>query len=134
MVKLVLLFGAPFPKMVLLFGAHNSKKWSTILLNGSPFWSFVQQILQCSKWSMILVSKNDMVLFSSPFFYQKVDECISFNPLILYFTHRRNEERGQGGPRVPPIRSKIGPKRSKVGPFWSVIFLENISRKFNFRS
>ena len=83
LVKLVLLFGAPFPKMVLLFGAHNSKKWSTILLNGSPFWSFVQQILQCSKWSMILVSKNDMVLFSSPFFYQKVDECISYSRSCL---------------------------------------------------
>ena len=32
------------------------------------------------------------------------------------------------------FRSKIGPKRSKVGPFWGVIFLENTSRKFNFRS
>ena len=29
--------------------------------------------------------------------------------------HRRNEERGQGGPWDPPIRSKIGKIRSKMG-------------------
>ena len=29
--------------------------------------------------------------------------------------HRRNEERNQGGPWAPPIRSKIGKIRSKMG-------------------
>ena len=43
--------------------------------------------------------------------------------------HRRNEERAQGVPWAPPIRSKmgsirskIGDKRTKMGPFWGVVF------------
>ena len=43
--------------------------------------------------------------------------------------HRRNEERAQGVPWAPPIRSKKGPIRSKIGgertkmgPFLGVVF------------
>ena len=53
--------------------------------------------------------------------------------------HRRNEERDQGVPWAPPIRSKMGPirskigdKRPKMGPFWGVVFHENTSRKSKF--
>ena len=55
--------------------------------------------------------------------------------------HRRNEERAQGVPWAPPIRSKMGPIRSKIGeirtkigPFWGVVFHENTSCKSKFRS
>ena len=55
--------------------------------------------------------------------------------------HRRNEERDQGVPWAPPIRSKmgsirskIGDKRTKMGPFWGVVFHENNSSKSKFGS
>ena len=55
--------------------------------------------------------------------------------------HRRNEERAQGVPWAPPMRSKMGPIRSKIGekmtkmePFWGFVFHENTSSKSKFRS
>ena len=54
--------------------------------------------------------------------------------------HRCNEERAQGVPWAPPIRSKMGPKRSKIGKkdlngtFWGVVDYENSSSKSKFRS
>ena len=59
----------------------------------------------------------------------------------LEFDHRRNEERGQGGPLAPPIRSKIGKIRSKMGaksfkmgPFWGMVIHENTCCKTKFKS
>ena len=47
------------------------------------------------------------------------------------YKHRRNEERAQGVPWAPPIRSKMGPIRSKIGeirtkigPFWVLSFMK----------
>ena len=52
--------------------------------------------------------------------------------------HRRNEERAQGVPWAPPMRSKMGPIRSKIGekePKWSgFVFYENTFSESKFRS
>ena len=55
--------------------------------------------------------------------------------------HRRNEERGQGGPWAPPIRSKMGLikskmgwRRTKMGPFRGPVFHEKTSGKSKFSS
>ena len=56
------------------------------------------------------------------------------------FNHRRNEERAQGVPWAPPIRSKIGQIRSKIEEkrtkmgHGGVNFLENTSGKSKFIS
>ena len=50
-------------------------------------------------------------------------EIYIYSTLIIEFNHRRNEERGQGVPWAPLIRSKMGPIRSKIGgkgPKWSL--------------
>ena len=55
-------------------------------------------------------------------------------------SHRRNEERGQGGPG-PPNKKQNGTnkeqnwgKRTKMGSFWEAVFHENTSRKSKFIS
>ena len=52
----------------------------------------------------------------------------SVSGVFFHPQHRRNEERGQGGP------SKIGGKRTKKGPFWVAVFHENTSGKSKFSS
>ena len=55
--------------------------------------------------------------------------------------HRRNEERDQGVPWAPPIRSKfgtirskIGEKGTKIGSFWGVVFHKKTTSRSKFRS
>ena len=87
----------------------------------------IPSIQYCANLSLLIVLVSEVLIFivsdDSPMMKQicntvLINVKLFCNWLFKYsvVSHRRNEERGQGGPWAPPIRSKIGFIKSKIGP------------------
>ena len=105
---------------------HNQDHLGLII----RFTSVIMIICQRNKMIMQIILQADFL--NSHHYHQNNIGIGNLNHM-----HRRNEERGQGVPLAPPIRSKMGPIRSKIGgkgPKWGHFRCFYPSRKSKFRS
>ena len=84
-----------------------------------------------SRWSTI--GKDDGV---ESIHFARFSNFYKFNTLILKLNHRRNEEKDQGS--LPPNKEQIGANKEQKwdqnGAFLGIVFHENTSSNFKFKS